>query len=101
MTCRVGIKLNTGLVFLSDSRTNAGVDHINLLRKMIVYEKPGDRVMALLSSGNLGISQSVRELPQIEEPRENGADTSLITIWNAASMFDALRKISTPDEKLI
>ena len=53
MTYCVGIKLNAGLVFLSDSRTNAGVDHISTFRKMIVYEQPGDRFMVLLSAGNL------------------------------------------------
>ena len=53
MTYCVGIKLNAGLVFLSDSRTNAGVDQISTFRKMIVYERPGDRFMVLLSAGNL------------------------------------------------
>ena len=47
MTYCVGIKLNAGLVFLSDSRTNAGVDNISTYRKMILYEKPGDRFMVL------------------------------------------------------
>ena len=60
MTYCVGIKLDAGLVFLSDSRTNAGVDHISTFRKMIVYERPGDRFMVLLTAGNLSISQSVR-----------------------------------------
>ena len=67
MTYCVGIKLNAGLVFLSDSRTNAGVDHISTFRKMIVYEQPGDRFMVLLSAGNLSISQSVREILQVEQ----------------------------------
>jgi putative proteasome-type protease len=88
MTYCVGIKLNAGLVFLSDSRTNAGVDNISVFRKMIVYEKPGDRFMVLLSAGNLSISQSVREILQVEALKE-GDDT--ITIWNARSMFDACR----------
>ena len=94
MTYCVGIKLNAGLVFLSDSRTNAGVDHISTFRKMIVYEQPGDRVMVLLSAGNLSISQSVREILQIEELREtkeDGEPGPPITIWNAKSMFDAAR----------
>ncbi len=56
MTYCVGIKLKAGLVFLSDSRTNAGLDQISTFRKMIVYEKPGDRFMVLLSAGNLSIS---------------------------------------------
>ena len=67
MTYCVGIKLDAGLVFLSDSRTNAGLDQISTFRKMMVYEKPGDRFMVLLSAGNLSISQSVREILQVEQ----------------------------------
>jgi putative proteasome-type protease len=89
MTYCVGIKLNAGLVFLSDSRTNAGVDHISTFRKMIVYERPADRFMVLLSAGNLSISQSVREILQIEQLKDG--DHEPITIWNAKSMFDATR----------
>ncbi len=90
MTYCVGIKLNAGLVFLSDSRTNAGLDQISTFRKMIVYEKPGDRFMVLLSAGNLSISQSIRELLQVEQvPDIAGGEA--ITIWNAKSMFDAAR----------
>ena len=89
MTYCVGIRLNAGLVFLSDSRTNAGLDQISIFRKMIVYEKPGDRFMTLLSAGNLSISQSVREILQVES-LPNGDDEP-ITIWNATSMFDAAR----------
>ncbi|MDB5932390.1 MAG: proteasome, and subunit [Polaromonas sp.] len=90
MTYCVAIKLNAGLVFLSDSRTNAGLDHISTFRKMIVYEKPGDRFMVLLTAGNLSISQSVREILQIEQIKDAGGGEP-ITIWNAKSMFDAAR----------
>jgi len=90
MTYCVGIKLNAGLVFLSDSRTNAGVDNISTYRKMIMYERPGDRFMVLLSAGNLSISQSVREILQVEQLQER-PDLESITIWNARSMFDAAR----------
>ena len=94
MTYCVAIKLNAGLVFLSDSRTNAGLDHISTFRKMIVYEKPGDRFMVLLTAGNLSISQSVREILQTEEIRDpDGGDP--ITIWNAKSMFDAARVLGS------
>ena len=90
MTYCVGIRLNAGLVFLSDSRTNAGLDQISIFRKMIVYEKPGDRFMTLLSAGNLSISQSVREILQVEKiPAADGGEP--LTIWNATSMFDAAR----------
>ena len=90
MTYCIGIRLNAGLVFLSDSRTNAGIDQISTFRKMIVYEKPDDRFMVLLSAGNLSISQSVREILQLEKI-DRGPDQPALTIWNAASMFDAVR----------
>lgn len=88
MTYCLGIKIDAGLVFASDSRTNAGLDHISTFRKMMVYERPGDRFMVLLSAGNLSISQSVRELLQNTQlPRGDEP----LTIWNAESMFDAAR----------
>ena len=94
MTYCVAIKLNAGLVFLSDSRTNAGLDQINTFRKMIVYEKPGDRFMVLLTAGNLSISQSVREILQVEQIRDPDGGAA-ITIWNAKSMFDAARVLGS------
>ncbi len=94
MTYCVAIKLDAGLVFLSDSRTNAGLDHISTFRKMIVYERPGDRFMVLLSAGNLSISQSVREILQVEKLQDPGSDEPL-TIWNAKSMFDAARVLGS------
>ncbi|MBI5108194.1 MAG: proteasome-type protease [Rhodocyclales bacterium] len=90
MTYCIGIRLNAGLVFLSDSRTNAGIDQISTFRKMMVYEKPDDRFMVLLSAGNLSISQSVREILQLEKI-DRGMDQPPLTIWNAESMFDAVR----------
>lgn len=90
MTYCIAIKLNAGLVFLSDSRTNAGLDQINSFRKMMIYEQAGDRFMALLSAGNLSISQSVRELLQTMSLRDEATGQAL-TIWNAHSMFDAAR----------
>ncbi len=97
MTYCIGIRLNAGLVFLSDSRTNAGIDQISTFRKMMVYESAPDslgagnaRFMVLLSAGNLSISQSVREILQLEK-LDRGPDQEPLTIWNAQSMFDAVR----------
>ncbi len=90
MTYCVAIKLNAGLVFLSDSRTNAGLDQISTFRKMIIYERLEDRFMVLLSAGNLSISQSVREILQVEQLKDQDGGPP-ITIWNAKSMFDAAR----------
>ena len=94
MTYCVGIRLDAGLVFLSDSRTNAGLDQISTFRKMIIYEKPSERFMALLSAGNLSISQSVREILQIEK-LDRGPLEAPLTIWNAESMFDAVRVLGS------
>lgn len=94
MTYCVAIKLKAGLVFLSDSRTNAGVDQISTFRKMMVYEKTDDRFMVLLSAGNLSIAQSVREILQTQVLRDEAphdGSSSGLTIWNATSMFDAAR----------
>ena len=90
MTYCIGIRVNAGLVFLSDSRTNAGVDQISTFRKMMIYENPGERFMVMLSAGNLSVSQSVRELLQVEK-LDHGQDQPPLTIWNATSMFDVAR----------
>jgi len=90
MTYCIGIRVNAGLVFLSDSRTNAGVDQISTYRKMMIYEEPGERFMVMLSAGNLSVSQSVRELLQVEK-LDSGNGGPPLTIWNATSMFDAAR----------
>lgn len=89
MTYCVAIKVAAGMVFASDSRTNAGLDQVSTFRKMIVYERSGDRFMTMLSAGNLSISQSVREQLQAERMHQDNGDP--LTIWNARSMFDAAR----------
>lgn len=93
MTYCVALKVDAGMVFASDSRTNAGFDQISTFRKMMVYEKPGDRVMVLLSSGNLSISQSVRELLQVEQLALGTQPAT--TIWNAKSLFDSARVLGS------
>lgn len=85
MTYCVGMLLDAGLVFLADSRTSAGVDQVSTFRKITVFEKPGDRVMVLLSAGNLAISQAVVSL--IREQQDPDAPS----IYNAANLFEAAR----------
>lgn len=94
MTYCVAARLNAGLVFLSDSRTNAGMDQISSFRKAMVYESPGDRCITLLSAGNLSVSQSIREILQSHTLTEADAPTPL-TLWNAASMFDVARVLGS------
>ena len=58
MTYCLGMICRAGAVFLSDSRTSAGMDNITMSSKMRIYEKPGDRVICILSSGNLSLTQA-------------------------------------------
>lgn len=85
MTYCVGMRLDAGMVFLSDSRTNAGVDQVGTARKMSVFENPGERMMVLMTSGNLSISQSIRQL------LAEHVGVAGFTIWNAPSMYEAAR----------
>jgi putative proteasome-type protease len=56
------MRLNAGLIFMSDTRTNAGVDNISRFRKMFTWEEPGERVITVLTAGNLATSQAVISL---------------------------------------
>lgn len=93
MTYCVGLRLNAGMVFLADSRTNAGVDQIGTFRKMTVFERPGERVMVLLTSGNLGITQSVRQL--ITEQGDGEP-----SVWDAPTMYDAATLVGNAVRKV-
>jgi len=80
----VGVLLDGGMVFASDSRTNAGVDHVSSFRKMTVYERPAERVIVILSSGNLSVTQNALTLLEQQAKRGEGAPS----VWRAPSMFD-------------
>ena len=84
MTYCVGVLLDGGMVFASDSRTNAGVDHVSSFRKMTVYERPAERVIVILSSGNLSVTQNALTLLEQQAKRGEGAPS----VWSAPSMFD-------------
>ena len=87
MTYCVGILLRDGLVMIADTRTNAGLDNIATYRKLNVFEKPGDRVVALGTAGNLGASQAVLSL--VTDGLEHPDTGELETIWSVGSMFAA------------
>ena len=59
MTYCVGLLLESGIVMLSDTRTNAGFDNIACFRKMFVFEASGERVITILTAGNLSVTQTV------------------------------------------
>ena len=87
MTYCVAMTLDAGMIFASDSRTNAGVDQISRFSKMRTFVREDDRVIVMLSSGNLSITQNAIN---ILDQRGRVADGEL-NLWNATSMFDVAR----------
>lgn len=85
MTYCVGIKVDDGLVFASDSRTNAGVDLVSTFRKMFVFDRPGDRLFVLLTTGNLSVTQSIVSILS----QQFGGSGGMHDLTGVQSMFDA------------
>ena len=91
MTYCCGILVRDGLVMMADTRTNAGLDNISTFRKLHVFGVPGQRIMALASSGNLSISQSV--VSTVTEGIVNPETRDLETLLNAPTMFQAAQRM--------
>lgn len=97
MTYCVGLMLKRGMVFMSDTRTNAGVDNISTFRKMFSWDVPGDRSVTIMTAGNLATTQAVISL--LKE-RSKAAQDRNPSILKAESMFqvaslvgDTLREV--------
>src|SRR5258708_20945645 len=100
MTYCVAIKLDSGMLFAADSRTNAGVDHIATFSKMRIFEQKDDRMFVILSPGNLAVTQGVMNI--LDRHKHFEADKE--SIWNVNSLFHiatllgaAWRHIQRPD----
>src|SRR4029079_17593507 len=100
MTYCVAMSLDAGMIFASDSRTNAGVDHIARFSKMRVFARDADRVIVTLSSGNLSMTQNAINV--LEQQVREGEQAH--HVWTAKSMFqvarmvgDALREVKARD----
>ena len=90
MTYAVALRLERGLVFAADTRTNAGFDNIAQYKKLQLWRKPGDRVLVMMSAGNLAVAQSVVSL--LNEPLSDD-EAKGPTLFNAANMFRAARVV--------
>jgi putative proteasome-type protease len=90
VTYCVGVLLDEGMIFASDSRTNAGLDNVAKFSKMSVFERAGDRLIVMLSSGNLAGTQAVIGLLN---QRCNAPDATEC-LWNATTMYDVARLVS-------
>ena len=90
MTYCIGVLLKEGMVLASDSRTHAGVDNFATFCKMTVFERAGDRVIVLLSSGNLAGTQAVVSILKQRGDSQDAAPN----IWTARTMFDVAVVVS-------
>jgi putative proteasome-type protease len=91
MTYCAGILVEQGLVMIADTRTNAGLDNVSTYRKLHIFNKPGERVLALATSGNLSVSQSVVSL--ITEGIQNPETKEIETIEQTPTLFRAAQLI--------
>jgi len=90
MTYCVALKLHEGLVFLSDTRTNAGVDNVSKVKKLFTWQAPGDRAIAMMTAGNLGITQAV--ISQLNEDIDR-SPAGKHSLFSAESMFDVAQVV--------
>ncbi len=93
MTYCVAIKTDNGLVFASDSLTNAGIDHVSTYSKMHSFVQSGERMFILLSAGNLATTQGV--IQQLRNDCGNGAEVCLSTVASMADAVDYVGSVST------
>ncbi|MBC2833911.1 proteasome-type protease [Paragemmobacter straminiformis] len=106
MTYCVGLLLRDGMVLLSDTRTNAGLDNISTYRKMFTFEDPGERVIAIMTAGSLSVTQTtMARLREAVEDPESTPETSILkapTLLKVAEMVGStLAQVRADvDEKL-
>ena len=98
MTYCVGLKIDRGLVFMSDTRTNAGMDSISTFKKMHVWEEPGERVIVLMSAGNLATTQAVVSL--LDE-RTKAIGDRHATLLETPSMYQTVRMVGDTVKEVI
>jgi putative proteasome-type protease len=91
MTYCCGVLVRDGLVMIADTRTNAGLDNVSTFRKLHIFSKPGERILAIASAGNLAVSQSV--LSTLTEGLEDPHTGEIETLMNAPTMFQAAQRI--------
>ncbi len=86
MTYCVGLLLNEGMVLLSDTRTNAGLDNISTYRKMFFFEEPGERVIVVMTAGSLSVSQTT--LARLRDAMKDPGATAKTSIMLAPTMLE-------------
>jgi len=97
LTYCLAIRVDQGLIFASDSRTNAGADHVSTFSKMHCFETPGERAICLLSSGNLATTQAV--LRQIRRDNEREGVDSLLNFKELAEAAEYIGALSREEQR--
>jgi putative proteasome-type protease len=90
MTYCVALKLDHAMIFMSDTRTNAGIDNISIVRKMFTWSEPGERVLTLMTAGNLATTQAVISLLNERSHAPQDRDPTLMQV---PTMFEAARLV--------
>lgn len=98
MTYCVGLKIDSGLVFMSDTRTNAGVDNISTFHKMHCWSKHDERVLVLLSAGNLATTQAVVSLLNERTKAPNERTSSMLEM---PSMYQTAKLVGDTVKEVI
>jgi putative proteasome-type protease len=97
MTYCLAIKLDEGLVFASDSRTNAGVDQVSTYSKMHTFETEGDRIFAVLTAGNLATTQAV--INRLKRDMEEGVDGSFADVAHMSDAAEYLGRVNREEQE--
>lgn len=99
MTYCVATMIDAGIVFASDSRTNAGVDNISTFRKMKTFDRPGERALVIVNSGNLAITQAT--INHLEQAIRRNTEPNLMSVYSLYDVAElvgaALREVRHRD----
>ncbi len=98
MTYCIGLKLNSGLVFMSDTRTSAGVDNFATSKKMFTWEIPGDRMITIMTAGNLATTQAMISLLEERSKTTQERDPSILRV---DTMFQVARLVGATLKEVI
>ncbi|WP_296432926.1 peptidase [Yoonia sp.] len=98
MTYCIGLKLNNGLVFMSDTRTSAGVDNFATSKKMFTWNEPGERMITIMTAGNLATTQAMISLLEERSKTTEDRDPSIL---REATMFQVARLVGATLKEVI
>lgn len=98
MTYCVGMRLNAGLIFMSDTRTNAGIDNVSIFQKMFTWVVPGERIITILTAGNLATTQAVISLLDERSKAPEDRNPGLLS---APTMFQVAKLVGDTLKEVI